>query len=84
MSLPLVEQYDEILRNAGFKITLTTDNILEIRFKMYDSFVLTHSFNDSTIDDKNSLSRRLVRQPNITKMCAFVEAQAKVWKKFGG
>jgi hypothetical protein len=83
MSLPLVEQYDEILRNAGFKITLTSDNILEIRFKMYDSFVLTHLFNNSTIDDKNSLSRRLIKQPNISKMCALIEAQAKVWKKFG-
>jgi len=83
MSLSVVEDYDEILRTAGFNITLTADNILEIRFKMYDSFVLTHSFNYSTIDDKNSLCRRLVRQPNITKMCALIDAQAKIWKKFG-
>ena len=83
MSIPHVEQYDEILRNAGFIISLSTNNILEIRFKMYDTFVLTHSFNDSTIDDKNSLCRRLIKQPNISKMCALIEAQAKVWKKFG-
>jgi hypothetical protein len=83
MSIPHVEQYNEILRSAGFNITLTADNILEIRFKMYDTFVLTHSFNDSTIDDKNSLSRRLIKQPSHSKMCALIEAQAKVWKKFG-
>ena len=83
MSMPVVEQYDEILRNAGFIISLSTNNILEIRFKMYDTFVLTHSFNDSTIDDKNSLSRRLIKQPSHSKMCALIEAQAKVWKKFG-
>ena len=27
MSIPVVEQYDEIIRNAGFNITLTADNI---------------------------------------------------------
>ena len=81
--MPLVEDYDEILSNSGFIITLTADNILEIRFKIFDTFVLIHSFNDSTIDDKKSLSRRLIRQPNISKMCALIEAQAKVWKKFG-
>jgi hypothetical protein len=83
MDLPVVEQYDEILKNAGLIITLTSDNILEIRFKMFDTFVLIHSFNDSTIDDKKSLSRRLIRQPNVSKMCSLVDAQAKVWKKFG-
>ena len=83
MSIPHVEQYDEILRNAGFIITLTSDNILEIRMKMYESFVIAHSFNNSTIDDKISLCRRLVRQPSHSKMCALIEAQAKVWKKFG-
>jgi hypothetical protein len=83
MTTPLVEDYDEILRSAGFKITLTPDSILEIRMKMYESFVIAHSFNNSTIDDKNSLCRRLVRQPSHSKMCALIEAQAKVWKKFG-
>jgi len=81
MSLP-VESYDDILRNAGFTITLTTDNILEIRIKMYNTFVIAYSFNGSNIDDKNSLCRRLIRQPNHSKMCALIEAQAKVWKKF--
>jgi hypothetical protein len=83
MDSPHVEDYDEILRNAGLIITLTADNILEIRVKMFDTFVLAHSFNDSTIDDKNSLSRRLIRQPNVSKMCSLIEAQAKVWKRFG-
>jgi len=46
MSLP-VESYDDILRNAGFTITLTTDNVLEIRIKMYNTFVIAYSFNGS-------------------------------------
>lgn len=83
MDSPVVEDYDKILRNAGIIITLTADNILEIRVKIYESFVLAHSFNDSTINDKNSLSRRLIRQPNISKMCSLIDAQAKVWKRFG-
>lgn len=83
MSTPLVEDYDEILRNVGFSITLSAENILEIKIKMYESFVIAHSFNNSTIDDKNSLCRRLIRQPTHSKMCALIEAQAKVWKKFG-
>ena len=83
MSLPVVEEENEILRNAGINIILTAAGVLEIRVKLYDCFVLIHSLDGSSIDDKNSLIRRLIRQPNHSKMSAFIEAQAKVWKKFG-
>lgn len=82
MSLPVVEEENEILRNAGIHIILTTSGVLEIRVKLYDTFVLIHSLDGSSADDKNSLIRRLVRQPNQSKMSAFIEAQAKVWKRF--
>ena len=82
MSLPILQTDDEILRNAGIHIILTTAGVLEIRVKLYDTFILIHSLHGSSVDDKNSLIRRLVRQPNQSKMSALIEAQAKVWKRF--
>ena len=82
MSLPVLEEENEILRNAGINIILTTSGVLEIRVKLYDTFILIHSLHGSSVDDKNSLIRRLIRQPNQSKMSAFIEAQAKVWKRF--
>ena len=82
MSLPILQTDDEILRNAGINIILTTAGVLEIRVKLYDTFILIHSLDGSSVDDKNSLIRRLIRQPNQSKMSAFIEAQAKVWKRF--
>ena len=78
----VVETDDEILRKAGINIILTTRGVLEIKIKANDSFVLTHSFNSCNADDKNSLIRRVIRQPNHSKMSAFIEAQAKVWNTF--
>ena len=81
---PLALETDyEILRNTGINIILTTHGVLEIRVKLYDTFVLIHSLNNCSEDDKNSFIRRLVRQPNQSKMSAFIEAQVKVWEKFG-
>ena len=73
---------DDFLHNVGLKIILTYQGVLEIRAKLYDTFVLIHSFNNSSAEDKNYLIKRLMRQPNLSKMSAFIEAQAKVWNKF--
>jgi len=81
--VPVKELTDEeIVKNAGFTLILTTKSSLDIYNYSNDTKVLLYSINNSNQDDKNSIIKKASKQKIPEKIKECIDEWSKFMKKF--